>query len=364
MNKYDYDALSALFNVFIFLLCFIKYRKNIEKKSTYLKDCGNLPFVMLAVYSVFAFSEADTYHYYKIYDEMVCYHNVIHVEPFYYWLIENLPGNYWLWRAVIWGTAVYLLNLCSKKIEVESQYFALFFVAFFFIQFSISRGALGFSLLVYCIIVFFSKERTRLIDIFVLLFGFCMAIFLHKSIVVFMAVFVVSFFVKIKKKHVFVSLIAFPFLYVSIMSILDSYFFSIIGDGRLSDVANDYVNKKNVQTTTWGMINEILMWTPRFMMMYLLVKRFVFDKEIFPKYIYVLFTSAYFLFYISCLFYGQKTSSFLCSRSFHACSFPLLIVASYYWKTIPIITKTDKKMLYLFCFSTFFTLAHIVYSWS
>ncbi len=364
VDRYDYEASSALFNVFIFILCFIKYKRWINSRNVSINVGANIPFVMLAVYSIFAFSEADTYHYHRIYDEMVCYHNIIHIEPFYYWLIELLPGGYWCWRAVIWGTAVYLLKLCSNKTGVESRYFALFFVAFFFVQFSISRAALGFSVLIYSIIVCFSRERTRLRDVIILLFGFCGAIFFHKSIIIFMGVFVVSFFVKLKKKHVLISLIAFPFLYISVMNILDAYFISILGDGKLFDVANNYMNKENVRATTWGTINEFLIWTPRLMIMYLLVKRFVFSDERNPRFINVLFTSVYLLFYISCLFYGQKTSSFLCSRSFHACSFPLLIVASYYWKTNETLSKVDKNMLYLFCFSSFFTLAHLVYSWS
>ena len=85
-------------------------------------------------------------------------------------------------------------------------------------------------------------------------------------------------------------------------------------------------------------------------------------KEVIDRPIYFYIKYGYILVYISFLFYGQGTSSFISSRFLHASTFPLIVVYSYYMQHHKI-NKNDRAAIFLLGLYAFYKLAYPMYKW-
>ena len=137
---YDYNGNLVIINLLITFISAFHYKAIYYRGS---QNKGNSFFylgIMLILFSVFAFAEADTYHYHGLYDEMRLTGYQLHVEPFYYRLALLIP-NYYLWRLAIWGSSTVLLVLAFKNLNIDSNTVGFILPIFFYSQFSLTRGS-------------------------------------------------------------------------------------------------------------------------------------------------------------------------------------------------------------------------------
>lgn len=131
----------------------------------------------------FAYAEADTYHLEEGYEYMYRTHDIIQVEPFYFWLIQTLPNNYILFRMVVWGSASILIYISARRMNLNPETFGFFLAINFLPQFAQTRGTIGFALLMLALI-YVSQSRKKINIIIGVLMIFA-TYFLHKSIPMF-----------------------------------------------------------------------------------------------------------------------------------------------------------------------------------
>lgn len=361
--EYQSNATAVLFNLFIWLLLILKYGKSIRRPEEKI----NLGFfsLLIIVFCVFAFSEQDTYSYHSLYDQMLATHRRIHVEGFYYWLATFLPNSYYLWRLVIWGGAFLLLMHCFKRYDIDEHVFCFVFPLLLLPYFATTRSSLGIALFLLSISYFQKPNFNRLGSLVFGLAGCTAALFLHKSLPLFIAIYFISLFIPLNKYSFWALAVAFPILRMLILpfafDVLEST--SIFAAETIRS-SSSYLETAKLETNFNGKIRNYIDYIPRFLLFYILIKSYIFqNRTTVPKPILGLFKYSFFLFYIALLFWGQDTSVIITFRVIHVMVFPLTIVLSYFLSTKQNESRITIAMLLLFLISDLFKYTYAIYSW-
>lgn len=358
--NFNYNGQAIVFNLILFIVSVWKY------KSLYLgkiRAKGNYGFIYISIvlFATWAYAEADFYHYQLHYDMMK--HDDIKslAEPVYYWIAQNLPDNYYLWRFSIWGSAALLMILSLKKIGVYASYVGLLMPVFFWHQFSLTRGALGFSLIIFALTYVFDNKKktfTHWLSIAVLPIAACF----HTSIAVFLLVLLVTIIIPFNTKVVRLSLFLFPLLYGVIMIIANKLLELDILTAGADNLAKHYMDGQRTDLNFFGVAFNVLNFSGQLLMLYLSMNYILNKKDNINRAVFVLAKYGYVLVYISLLFYGQALSSFVSSRFLHASTFPLIVVYSYYMQHHNINGK-DRLAMSLLGVYAFYELSYPMYKW-
>lgn len=357
---YNYDGHLAIINFVIWLFLIISYRSEFNRFSG--RKCTYTFFYMLcALTFTYAFSEADTYHYEVLYEEMSCFHERIHVEEFYYWLIQILPQGYFLWRFAIWGTALWLLIRTFKRYELDVRTVCFVFPMILLNQFAITRGCLGISLMMLSLSYLLKPGKSRVWSYIFGIAGIIMSAFLHDSLPLFIFILLLSLF-PFRKSTYLLSIPAFPLLYTIAIPAVSYVLSGNLFSEETVDFTTGYFEKENTGINAFGLLRQIVDYIPKFLAFLILIKTFCFSKEQVPGYIRILLQYSYLLFYVALLFLGQGLVGFISSRTIHIMCFPLTIVVAYYLtdRKRPLLMKIAMAF---FLLSTLYTYSYTIYKW-
>lgn len=288
--------------------------------------------LLIVLYAVFAYAEADTYYYMDLYEENLKSIGPIHVEPVHQWVMKNLSFDYFSWRFITWGTAVLLMVLTIKRLHLDFK-ISMFAVALFYLlEISRSREVLGISMFFFAASLFFYPSRKRFWSFLLATFLVVASFYFHRGM--FAAIALIVFMpLKLKKWYVYILLAAFPFLVVAVGHVVD-----YIQMGNLllqydslgiADKAETYANQAASEANFFGQVSNFLQYSPIIFGLCAATKKIVFGHFPVPKYIYTFYMYWFFATYISFLFYFQDSSSFLFSRFLAFGYFPMAVVLSY-----------------------------------
>ena len=286
----------------------------------------------------------------------------IHVEPFYYWLINFLPHNYYIWRCIVWGTAAILLIATFKRLGINATSAGLLFPLLLLQQFTVTRGCLGIALFLYAISFLFNPAAHKYLSYIFAIIGCGLSLFLHQSLPLFVIIAILAL-IPINKSVFILSVLLFPVIRAGIVPyVFDVLSSDIIMEDTASFAQRYFEADKSVANIN-GILRLCLEYVPRILIIIVLVKEYVFGKIKEPKYIVFLFKYSYILFYIALLFLGQEISSFISSRTIHIMSFSLTIVGAYYMtinKTRPLMLKFS---IIFFIISDMYSFIYSIYKW-
>ena len=286
-------------------------------------------FLGMALYSVLGFLEPDTYHYYHVYEEMKTTGFQVYVESFFYWLAMHLPHSYVLWRFAIWGTASFLMIKSAKVLDLNANVLCFMVPLLFINQLAVTRGAIGIALMVFCAILFVqSLEKKKFLLVLVAILGIFASSFLHKSMIIFIVILVVSYFIPLTKRTFIVSLILFPFLYAAALQLFQNFSFFIELSEEQEGLISTYQMSEKKELNVNGVIITIFEKTVLLLLVFNLTKKFLFDKIESTKAQRFIYKYAYIMIYVSFLFLGQEVSNWVSNRTLHAASFALVLCAS------------------------------------
>ncbi len=334
----QYNGKLGLICFAIYLIMLFKGRKTF---SGVMKQSDNYWFVFICMllYSGLGFLEWDTYHYYGAYEEMRSGGFQI-FEPFYYWLTMHLPHSFLLWRFAIWGTASFLMIWSAKKLKLNADVFCFIVPLLFLTQLSVTRGAIGLALMVFCTILFIqSLESKKIVLIIVALLGLFASSFMHKSMIVFLAILVVSYFIPLNKSTFIISLIIFPFLYtLAIQYFLEFAFFERMNEDQINLITRYQSSEGSIMNSN-GILMTIFEKSILLLLVFNMTKKYLFDKMKTSKAQLFIYKYAYIMIYVSFLFLGQDISDWISNRTIHAASFALVLCATQCFDT----NKTEKE---------------------
>lgn len=358
--EYTYSGKLAILNLILWLIFVIIYRAEFFRHTNRSMNYAFIG-IIVTIFATFGFSEADTYHYHRIYDEMLKFSEAIHVEDFYYWLIKVLPHNYYIWRLVVWGSATILMIATFKRYNLSPSAVGLVFPLLLLLQFTITRGCLGIALFMYSSSFILKPAKFKFCSYAFGIIGCMLSFFLHRSIPLFVIMFILAF-VPLNKTLIILSVILYPVL----RSVVMPYVFNFIGAGFLSaetaDFAQNYLEADKYVANFNGILRLCLEYLPRFLLFFFLIKEYIFNKNYIAKPIKYLFQYSYILFYVAMLFFGQSTSSFVASRTIHMMCFPLTIVVAYNMTTNLKRSFLLKSAMFFFICADLFAFLYTIYT--
>lgn len=337
------------------------YKERITYSNNY-----TFALICILLYSVLGLLEWDTYHYYSLYNEMINGYFSIHVEKIYFWLIKALPHNYLLWRLCIWGSATILMIWSAKKLKLNSNVFCFIAAALFITRLAVSRNGLGIALLIFSsILLIQSLEKRKIVSILIACTGIIISTYLHSSIYIFVGCMILALVFPLNKKNILLSLILFPFLYVSLMQLLGPIMSFLSLNEEQALFISQYVESEKMISNVLGWIPIIIEKMSFILLMFILTKKIIFDKIPLTSAHRLMFKFSYILIYLSFLFFEQRTSSWISARTLHAATFSLVLCTTMCFNNYENHkrTKIEKLVLMMLIFNSLWGQLYFIYKY-
>lgn len=373
MHSYP-EASPLLLNIFIFLIIVIYSLPSVYTSGGKMllgkrKQFGYLFFfVFVVIFSVFGYADWDFYGYQQIFNNIKKTGDDIYLEPIYIWIIKNISSNYYWWRLIVWGSATLFTLLCIRRLKLDVKVslciFSLFYLvsAFFYLRVSLGLSIM-FLGLSYIIKPSHSRRMAILWGIVLILLSY----FFHRSMFV-AILFLFIAFIKLSRKQVVISLIAFPFLVIVVNNLLEY----IVG-GNLSSFGTNmqigekmtgYASAEMKNFNINGIIMQLVYYIPVVLALFYVVREVTFKCVSLPNYIHTFYSYWYCMTYLAFLFYFQDTSYWLFMRFMAMAYFPMVIVLTYFYMKTYNRPPLMKIILLLGLLSSSFRLLYTYYSWS
>ena len=155
--------------------------------------------------------------------------------------------------------------------------------------------------------------------------------------VIFVLIFLLSF-IPLNRITIPLSLLLFPIIRVGLMAKVTYILSADILSSYITDFAISYVEREKFVANIYGQIRQLIDIFPFVLLFATLVKEYIYRNTYVNRWCIILFRYSYVLFYVSMLFLGQQTSSFISARTLHMMCFPLTIVVANYMSHSP---RTD-----------------------
>ena len=332
MYELTYNGHLAIIPLVLYILMLVRYKNIFQQTERYTNTYEWLViYILLVLSSVFAFESHDTYHYMEGYE-------LSKVDGGYYEDIyryfAQITNNYFEWRFFIWGLASVFILLAAYILRLAFAYLGFVIPVFFLTQFVITRGALGFSFLMFTTICFTSylSKGKGLKNIILLALSFVGMIYsmnLHRSIVIYLVLLPLSVLIPIKKITLKTSLILFPLFYVSAVYLLNTFSgLEVLNDRQ--EFIQGYAAVEEINLSLNGFIRVYIERLPWYIFGFIMIYRMSSETN---RPIRVLCKYSFLLLYISAITFRQEAiGPWLSTRTIHAASFPLLFCATYYLK--------------------------------
>lgn len=177
------------------------------------------------VFCLYNKTEGDYFHYNEFIQEINSSRIKENIfEPPFMWLISIIGNNYFLFRLLVWGTALFLYVRILKYLHLYNNISVSVFILFVLLAFAYGRVCLALSIFYLgAVMVCVNREKKEYYKV-VIGWGiiFC-SLFFHKSIFVPVLIFGLLYFVKLNWKWYFLAIILCPIValytkeYVSVL---------------------------------------------------------------------------------------------------------------------------------------------------
>lgn len=202
---------NLLMVVFLLLLS----RKGFKEPFTLRPWRRYLMILVAMAFCLFSFWGTDWFHYAEMYLNLVYMDGFnTSLEDVYYYIANYLAPNYLVFRAVIWGAALYLMCLLMKHASVRADLILCFFCSVWLIYFGYGRISLAYALMYLGGAVICKPVRGKVL--LSLMLGSVLLIsslFFHKSSIYGVALILLAFLPRMLNKRTFLLLLMiYPFV--------------------------------------------------------------------------------------------------------------------------------------------------------
>lgn len=341
---------------FLMLMIYKSAMTRQTRKGSYF-----LFFAIVSLFSTFGFITGDYFHYEGLYEELSISSFNHHLEEFYWWLLKGLPNSYNLWRFAIWAPATLIMVLTFKRLKLDPKLSCLLFTLILMTYFCTLRNSLGYVALYYgASFLLFPNQRkvqSYIIGVAIVVCSY----FLHKSMFVYISVFVFAMLVPFNKWTYIASILLFPVLYKSASLIAMWFLGNTIADETSTASGEQYLESDFYQIANLGgLLQMSLHRLPILIMLFIAIYKIYFKKQSLNYGWKVYLNYTFMLMYVSFLFYGQQVSAFLSPRFWDASTYTATIFLAYYLSQIKR-TRLIRACLYVLILGNLYDFAYIAY---
>lgn len=340
------DAIIFMIMIIPFLFS-IKYRNS---RGLYLqvpKTHGIIPlyWILILIFCIYDKCGGDYFHYQEQVHNLYIYTGLgTGLEPVYVWLVSHIGYSYFVFRLVVWGSALLCLRLLLRYLKFTDMEAVWIFLLVLLVNFSYARVSLALAIFFNGYIRFCDpkKGRDKLLGI-ILLLASC---FFHKTMIILLMLSCFSW-VKLNKYLIGFLLVLFPM----IVFVMNRYVGDLVLMLEAGSASAHYLNQDAQAQGMAAKLQDFLRFAPIVVFLFLLAKEY-FNKEQrdkLPKYIKRLFVLVLVILYAStALSFLNVGSSAISYRIRNMCLLPMTIILIYHIKNRPLTRLTTGCYLTLF----------------
>lgn len=294
----EQTPILVAFNILLFFIIFALLLPVYNNKQ--VSGGRFAAFVVCAIlFCLFSFWGSDWFHYqdgfwyYKRYP-----HARTHMEDVYIWLIQVCP-HYFVFRFVIWGTALVLFHLSIKRLQLNTQLSWFLFGTLYLPLFAYGRFSLAIAMMGYgAILIARPAENQKTLSLLLGCSIIAASIFFHKSAIIGVGIIILCFITKDLGKNSWIWMALVFIIGVLLVKMIISDFLSldIDGENEFIQKSQKYISRENSKSAVGigAIIYMLLERTPYYLiaiLAYKIQRNFYTDKGI-------RFISKYFIFLI------------------------------------------------------------------
>lgn len=367
----------VFYNWIIWNICFFIAKRNVKNpfyngegliragRSSYF-----LLFFLFGAFSLFTFYGGDQAKYKEMVESIPFLGHEYYesaMEYIYIYIALLVKGNIYLWKLIVYGTALLITYLTMRKLRLDNYVTLLFFIGFNLYSFGATRAVLGYAIYTLGLAYFCDKNLKGFIVGSLLVLA---SYFAHGSMLL-IVILTPLCFLKLTKIRVLVSLAIFPFVVMLFNTIINNLLggdLSVFGD-YLTYKIELYAGEDSEAGTNYGAISLKIQVLLRLALlipfMIISIKQFVRGKIDNNYYIFI--TMSYVVIYVSFLFYFSSINNnvYLYNRYIALTPFILYLVSSPVFGVDNIYSEKLKRFgfgLFLLGNYTFAYMTYIAYS--
>ena len=237
------------------------------------------------VFCLFSFWGTDWFHYAEM------YFNILYVSGFntslesVYTVIAAISPNYLVFRAIIWGVALYLLCLLFKHVTISGDLLLALFCVLWLIDFSYGRIVLAYTMMYLGGSVLMKPVKgKRLLSLMLGIALLILSLFFHKTAFFGVALVVLALFSRLLNKRTFVLImVIYPFVLLLVQLLLMQFMDTAVDTNEHSSssaAGQAYLNKDTREIGPAYLLYLILRYIPYYMVAWIAYKVNVYQPEI------------------------------------------------------------------------------------
>ena len=312
---------------------------------------------LMVIFVLVSFWGADWFHYLEGFPILKNGGNT-HMEDVYILIAQNLSPNYLFFRAVVWGSSLFLFLHLLKRLSVSTNLAIFVFCSIYIIWFSYARATLAMILVYYGLSLFYKPYKNKVFSYIMAVLAIGCSFFFHKTALFAIAVSILVILSnKNERKIMTILLILYPLLvFLSSNYLTDFLSMDIEGDenmmGKNLSSGQNYLEAEQSIRGIGGLLLSFLEQCPYFILayisfMYVRSKSYAScpnDIKAFVRlFFYTVFISSIFAFDL-----GANTRTIFV-RFLRFAAMPAVVVLSYFISTrfCPRLTKVTYKIAFL-----------------
>ena len=351
MNLYKESYILNLISILIAIIILVKNRKYIFHN---IPSNNNSDYWLLGIFiTAFSLLYRVGYdfigHQLQIENYIHDDYYTLHMEDFYYWLVDHITTDYLLWRTIVWGLSAILLVKCFKALKADSKLaLCLFIMIALLPAFYYLRNCLAFGFL-YLGVILYTQNREQTIfsikNILILILIIC-SLQTHKTTPLYLLISILGLVIPLNKKTIIISIILFPFLYVMTKEIGSELLsFTSLNEETLT-YGNAYLETTNTTGVTFfGYIGLIIVKFPSIYLLWHAIKGVISNKEKVTYTEKTLLMITYIIVYISFLL-KFNVDAIVDGRISNSATYPMALYAVCYLKN-----KRTSKINHIYIYS-------------
>ena len=325
---------------------FFHSRNNTQLKKEEDKNYRVL-WLVAVLFSLFYCSGYDYFSYKKNYEDYIFYgFQGAHMEQIYYWTMNIAPFGYLSWRILIWGLAAFVWILVCKELKCSGKYAGLVILVMpLFQYFYYLREALPFGMMLLGICKLQSDQKNIRNRIFAYALLVASA-FLHKSIILYIFLYLLSRYVPFNKVSVILSLLAVPLLR-KVVDVISHTFLgmTLFTDTLTSQYGNVYLAQETVIDYNFG--GYLRLFLTYFPIVYAIVYySIVINRKGFNDRYSKLVSFSYYIMYLFLLFWDNVGHTNMALRFFATSCVPVSFFMAYRLSQQNFIGKQERVIIY------------------
>lgn len=271
-------------NLLMVAFLFLLGRKGLSEPYIFRPWRRYLMILVSMVFCLFSFWGTDWFHYAEM------YFNILYVSGFntslesVYTVIAAISPNYLVFRAIIWGVALYLLCLLFKHVTISGDLLLALFCALWLIDFSYGRIVLAYTMMYLGGSVLMKPVKgKRLLSLMLGIALLILSLFFHKTAFFGVALVVLALFSRLLNKRTFVLIMMiYPFVLLLVQLLLMQFMDTAVDTNENSSssaAGQAYLNEDTREIGPAYLLYLILRYIPYYMVAWIAYKVNVYQPE-------------------------------------------------------------------------------------